>query len=72
MRPAAVKYPNMLPRWPGEPYCHHPCYGALFGPKVFGHGTRTECHAAFGRAGYVLYDAADGITPQVGRWEATV
>lgn len=32
----------------GVPYCHHPCYGALFGPQIYGHGTRNECHASFG------------------------
>jgi len=27
----------------GKPYCHIPCYNALFGPKGFGHGG-TESH----------------------------
>ncbi|XP_078089783.1 cysteine-rich protein 1 [Mustelus asterias] len=27
----------------GMPYCTRPCYGALFGPKGFGHGG-TESH----------------------------
>lgn len=31
------------------PYCHVPCYGALFGPALFGHGTRTESHKSFGQ-----------------------
>ncbi|CAH1247204.1 CRIP1 [Branchiostoma lanceolatum] len=22
----------------GKPYCHQPCYSALFGPKGYGHG----------------------------------
>ena len=26
------------------PYCHVPCYAALFGPKLFGHGSTTESH----------------------------
>ena len=26
-----------------------PCYGALFGPHLFGHGTHVEAHASFGR-----------------------
>ncbi|KAF5275827.1 hypothetical protein FQR65_LT04065 [Abscondita terminalis] len=26
----------------GVPYCHVPCYGALFGPQLFGHGTRVD------------------------------
>lgn len=30
------------------PYCHVPCYGALFGPHLFGHGTRVESHKSFG------------------------
>lgn len=25
-----------------------PCYGALFGPQLFGHGTRVESHKSFG------------------------
>jgi len=31
------------------PYCHIPCYSALFGPKLFGHGSTTESHRSFGR-----------------------
>ncbi|XP_011436688.3 cysteine-rich protein 1-like [Crassostrea angulata] len=27
----------------GKPYCHNPCYSALFGPKGYGHGG-TESH----------------------------
>uniref|UniRef100_A0A3Q1DD98 Cysteine-rich protein 1 n=2 Tax=Amphiprion ocellaris TaxID=80972 RepID=A0A3Q1DD98_AMPOC len=27
----------------GKPYCHKPCYGALFGPGGYGHGG-TESH----------------------------
>ena len=27
----------------GKPYCHNPCYSALFGPKGFGRGG-TESH----------------------------
>lgn len=33
------------------PYCHIPCYGALFGPQLFGHGTRVESHKSFGQKG---------------------
>lgn len=33
------------------PYCHVPCYGALFGPQLFGHGTRVESHKSFGAKG---------------------
>lgn len=35
----------------GVPYCHVPCYGALFGPQLFGHGTRVESHKSFGQKG---------------------
>ncbi|KAL9892880.1 ras association family member [Glossina fuscipes fuscipes] len=35
----------------GVPYCHVPCYGALFGPQLFGHGTRVESHKSFGLRG---------------------
>lgn len=27
----------------GKPYCHNPCYSAMFGPKGYGHGG-TESH----------------------------
>ncbi|KAF6208288.1 hypothetical protein GE061_016742 [Apolygus lucorum] len=33
----------------GVPYCHVPCYGALFGPQLYGHGTRVESHTSFGK-----------------------
>ncbi|XP_050314657.1 ras association domain-containing protein 4 [Anthonomus grandis grandis] len=33
----------------GVPYCHVPCYGALFGPQLFGHGSRVESHTSFGK-----------------------
>lgn len=36
----------------GVPYCHVPCYGALFGPQLFGHGTRVESHKSFGQKQY--------------------
>ena len=32
-----------------RPYCHIPCYSALFGPKLFGHGSRIESHQSFGK-----------------------
>ncbi|XP_036323613.1 serine-rich adhesin for platelets [Rhagoletis pomonella] len=35
----------------GVPYCHVPCYGALFGPQLFGHGTRVESHKSYGVKG---------------------
>lgn len=28
-----------------------PCYAALFGPQLFGHGTRVESHKSFGQKG---------------------
>lgn len=33
----------------GVPYCHIPCYGALFGPTLFGHGSQVESHKSFGK-----------------------
>ncbi|XP_076327141.1 ras association family member isoform X1 [Tachypleus tridentatus] len=33
----------------GVPYCHIPCYSALFGPALFGHGSRVESHSSFGQ-----------------------
>uniref|UniRef100_T1IQK5 LIM zinc-binding domain-containing protein n=1 Tax=Strigamia maritima TaxID=126957 RepID=T1IQK5_STRMM len=33
----------------GVPYCHVPCYSALFGPTLFGHGSQVECHKSFGK-----------------------
>eukprot|EP00095_Tigriopus_kingsejongensis_P002742 maker-scaffold138_size318692-snap-gene-0.7 protein:Tk02742 transcript:maker-scaffold138_size318692-snap-gene-0.7-mRNA-1 annotation:"ras association domain-containing protein 2" len=33
----------------GTPYCHIPCYSALFGPKLFGHGSTVESHQSFGQ-----------------------
>ncbi|XP_054168005.1 ras association domain-containing protein 2-like [Oppia nitens] len=31
------------------PYCYIPCYGALFGPQLYGHGSRVESHSSFGQ-----------------------
>lgn len=31
------------------PFSHVPCYPALFGPKLFGHGTKVESHKSFGK-----------------------
>ncbi|KAL0280632.1 UNVERIFIED_CONTAM: hypothetical protein PYX00_001864 [Menopon gallinae] len=39
----------------GVPYCHVPCYGALFGPQLFGHGTRVESHTSFGKIENRMY-----------------
>ncbi|XP_032785262.1 ras association domain-containing protein 4 isoform X1 [Daphnia magna] len=43
----------------GVSYCHVPCYGALFGPQLFGHGTRVESHKSFGKVENKTYG---GIT----------
>ena len=32
-----------------SPYCHIPCYSALFGPRLFGHGSTVESHQSFGK-----------------------
>ncbi|CAB3381788.1 Hypothetical predicted protein [Cloeon dipterum] len=41
--------PGLHAEHKGVPYCHVPCYGALFGPQLFGHGTRVESHSSFGK-----------------------
>lgn len=33
----------------GKPFCHIPCYSALFGPTMFGHGSSVEAHKSFGK-----------------------
>lgn len=47
----------------GVPYCHVPCYGALFGPQLFGHGTRVESHKSFGVKGSTPKAASNGQSP---------
>lgn len=47
----------------GIPYCHVPCYGALFGPQLFGHGTRVESHKSFGAKGATPKSANSGQMP---------
>lgn len=47
----------------GVPYCHVPCYGALFGPQLFGHGTRVESHKSFGVKGSTPKAASNGHCP---------
>lgn len=44
----AYSWQNYSFQHKGVPYCHVPCYGALFGPQLFGHGTRVESHKSFG------------------------
>ncbi|RWS26172.1 ras association domain-containing protein 2-like protein [Leptotrombidium deliense] len=33
----------------GVPYCYIPCYGVLFGPQLYGHGSKVESHSSFGK-----------------------
>lgn len=47
----------------GIPYCHVPCYGALFGPQLFGHGTKVESHKSFGAKGSTPKTANGGQMP---------
>lgn len=47
----------------GVPYCHVPCYGALFGPQLFGHGTRVESHKSFGAKGAAAHSTNNGQSP---------
>lgn len=47
----------------GVPYCHVPCYGALFGPQLFGHGTRVESHKSFGAKGAAARATNNGQSP---------
>lgn len=42
------------------PYCNVPCYGALFGPQLFGHGTRVESHKNFGQKNNTTPNRANG------------
>ncbi|XP_045212556.2 ras association domain-containing protein 4-like [Mercenaria mercenaria] len=35
----------------GMPYCHKPCYGALFGPQMFGYGSNVTSPANFRKSG---------------------
>lgn len=44
------------------PYCHVPCYGALFGPQLFGHGSRVEAHKNFGARGVQKPGQQSGTT----------
>ncbi|XP_064551173.1 serine-rich adhesin for platelets [Drosophila montana] len=51
----------------GVPYCHVPCYGALFGPQLFGHGTRVESHKSYGVKGAQKPVAAQANGPALPR-----
>lgn len=47
--PSSLSFSLPLPfQHKGVPYCHVPCYGALFGPQLFGHGSTVESHKSFG------------------------
>lgn len=45
-----------------SPYCHIPCYSALFGPKLFGHGSTVESHQSFGKRLAYLHFCANSRT----------
>lgn len=51
----------------GVPYCHVPCYGALFGPQLFGHGSRVESHKSFGAKGATAQRASGQNQTQFSR-----
>ncbi|CAO1427452.1 unnamed protein product [Diamesa hyperborea] len=51
----------------GVPYCHVPCYGALFGPQLFGHGTRVESHKSFGQKSAIVQSPKASPGPQLPR-----
>lgn len=40
-----------------------PCYAALFGPQLFGHGTRVESHKSFGAKGSTPRTLSGGQMP---------
>lgn len=44
-----------------------PCYGALFGPQLFGHGTRVESHKSYGVKGTQKPVAAQANGPALPR-----
>lgn len=44
------------------PYCNVPCYGALFGPQLFGHGTRVESHKNFGQKNNTTTNRVNGTS----------
>lgn len=44
-----------------------PCYGALFGPQLFGHGTRVESHKSYGVKGTQKPVAAQANGPTLPR-----
>ncbi|CAG2123207.1 unnamed protein product, partial [Medioppia subpectinata] len=49
----------------GIPYCCIPCYGALFGPQLYGHGSRVESHSSFGPQKNRLSSSADQMSDKV-------
>ncbi|KAL5284732.1 hypothetical protein ACFFRR_006815 [Megaselia abdita] len=54
--------PGLHAEHKGVPYCNVPCYGALFGPQLFGHGTRVESHKNFGQKNNIATNRANGTT----------
>lgn len=59
--------PGLHAEHKGVPYCHVPCYGALFGPQLFGHGTRVESHKSFGAKGAQQRPVAGSAGPSLPR-----
>jgi Ras association domain-containing protein 2/4 len=51
----------------GVPFCHVPCYGALFGPQLFGHGTRVESHKSFGQKNIATVKSSPAPGPIIPR-----
>lgn len=41
------------------PYCHKPCYGALFGPQMFGYGSNVTSPANFRKSGELSNGSQD-------------
>lgn len=41
------------------PYCHKPCYGALFGPQMFGYGSNVTSPANFRKSTDLQGDSPD-------------
>ncbi|GFO18597.1 cysteine-rich protein 2 [Plakobranchus ocellatus] len=50
----------------GMPYCHHPCYRALFGPSLLGYGSNISSPANFGPRKDVASVAATGNRASTG------
>ena len=46
---AKILNPGQHAEHKGVPYCNIPCYSVLFGPSLYGHGSRIESHKSFGK-----------------------